>query len=88
MEWCEGDPNNDSNPFQFVQCWLNLPTAWNYEPSIPRVTLLHSNREMASHKVNFVHDIHRLSRRISAQDQCVKDPLWVLAYRMNHKGNQ
>ena len=88
MELCEGDPIDDSNPFQCVQCWLNLPTARNYDPSIPRVILLCSEGEMASRKITFVDDIHGLSRRITAQDRCVKDPPRVLAYRMNHKGNQ
>ena len=88
MELCEGDPRDTNNPFEFAQCYLNLPTAIHYDPSLPRVMLLKSDGELASRKVTFVDDIHGLSRGVEAQDQCVRNPPRVLAYRMNHKGNQ
>ena len=40
MELCEGDPEEPTNPFWYSECWLNLPTARNYDPSMPRVMLL------------------------------------------------
>ncbi|KAL3794045.1 hypothetical protein HJC23_008933 [Cyclotella cryptica] len=43
--------------------------AKNYDPSMPRVLLLRSDRELANRKVTFADDIHGLSRGVDAQDQ-------------------
>ena len=88
MELCEGDPSDTSNPFQYHECWLNLPTSREYDPSLPRVLLLRADGELANRKVTFVDDIHGGSRGRLASDASVKEPPRVLAMKMNHKGNQ
>ena len=88
LELCEGDPEDRFNPFQYSECWLNLPTARNYDPSMPRVMLLRSDGELANRKVTFVDDIHGGSRGRTARDKSVTEPPRVLGYKMNHKGNQ
>jgi hypothetical protein len=40
MEMVQGDPRDTTNPYHYHECWLNLPTAKNYDPSMPRVLLL------------------------------------------------
>ena len=88
MELCRGDPTDDSNPFQFAECWLNLPMAKTYDPSLPRVLLLRKDGELATREVTFVDDIHGMSRGKLPRDLSVKEPPRILATRMNHKGNQ
>jgi hypothetical protein len=61
LEMAEGDPSDPTNPFHYHECWLNLPTAKNYDPSMPRVLLLKEDGELATRKATSVDDIHGVS---------------------------
>lgn len=77
-----------THPFHYSECWLNLPAATNYDPLMPWIMLLQQDGELANRKVTFVDDIHGIRHGKQVEDQCVKEPPQVLAFRMNHKGNQ
>ena len=61
-EVCKGNPGDRTSEFQFASCHLNLPTADNYDPSMPRVMLLQEDDELATTEVTFVDDIHVAGR--------------------------
>ena len=86
MELCEGDPSDPLNPFQYHECWLNLPASRNYDPSMPRVILLRTDGEKATRRVTFVDDIHGSSRGRDAGP--AREASRVLAGGMNYLGNQ
>ena len=86
MEMAEGDPKDPTNPFRYAECYLNLPTAKNYDPSMPRVMLLREDGELATRRVTFVDDIHGSDRGKSPED--VREAPRVLACKMNYYGNQ
>ena len=86
MEMCMGDPHALDNPFQYEQCWLNLPTSPDYDPSMPRVLLLKKNGELAAMKVTFVDDLHAADRGKTAAP--AREAARVIATRMNYYGNQ
>jgi hypothetical protein len=62
MELAQGDPKDENNPFQYDYCWLNLPTAKNYDPSMPRVMLLTKDGELTTRRVTFIDDLHGASQ--------------------------
>jgi hypothetical protein len=62
MEMVQGDPRDTTNPYHYHECWLNLPTAKNYDPSMPRVLLLKEDGELATIQAMFVDDLHGVSR--------------------------
>ncbi|KAL7480927.1 hypothetical protein ACHAW6_006593 [Cyclotella cf. meneghiniana] len=88
MELSKGGLAYVTHPFHYSECWLNLPSATNYDPLMPWVMLLQQDGELANRKVTFVDDIHGIRHGKQVEDQCVKEPPQVLAFRMNHKGNQ
>jgi hypothetical protein len=48
MEMVQGDPADTKNPYHYKECWLNLPTSKEYDPSLPRVLLLREDGELAT----------------------------------------
>jgi len=86
MELCEGNPSDASNPFQYSECWLNLPGSLTYDPSMPRVILLRTDGEMATKRVTFVDDIHGASR--GTDEDPAREASRRLAGKMNYYGNQ
>ena len=86
MEMCMGDPEDDMNPFQYHEVWLNLPGAKNYDPSMPRLIFLTKEGEMATRKVTFVDDIHGAAR--GSSDAPAREAYRILACLMNYFANQ
>jgi hypothetical protein len=86
MEMAQGNPQDESNPFHYHSCWLNLPMAKNYDPSMPQVMLLKKNGELATRRVTFVDDLHATSHGKLGKE--AREAARVLACKMNHKGNQ
>jgi hypothetical protein len=86
MEMVQGDPRDTTNPYHYHECWLNLPTAKNYDPSMPRVLLLKEDGELATRQAMFVDDLHGVSR---GKDQSeAREAGRVTAFKMNYYGNQ
>lgn len=52
----KGDHRDPRNPFQWHRVHLNLPTAENFDPSLPRVLRIRKDGELASDSVMFVDD--------------------------------
>ena len=86
MELCMGNPEDDSNPFQWDQVLLNLPFTVTYDPSMPRVMLITRAGELATRKVVFVDDTHGAGRGKTSKEATRAQR--ILAKRMNYYGNQ
>jgi hypothetical protein len=56
LELCKGDHHDPSNPFQWDSVQLNLPDNPIYDPSIPRVRLIRTDRAVASGVITFFDD--------------------------------
>jgi hypothetical protein len=86
MELCQGNPDDEANPYQYSECWLNLPTSKNYDPSMPRVMLLRRDGELATRRATFVDDLHGAARGKTGDN--ARQASKATARRMNFYGNQ
>jgi len=90
MEVAMGDPSSPDNEFQFARCHLNLPTARDYDPSLPRVLLLRKDGELATRGVTFVDDA-RIAARVRSGKfgfDLAAAGCKQLKSRLNSMGNQ
>ena len=86
LELAQGDPEDPTNPFHFHECWMNLPTSLDYDPSMPRVLLLKEDGELATRRVTFIDDLHGVSRSRDGSE--AGEAARILACKMNYYGNQ
>ena len=81
---CQGEPNEENNPFAWVVVVENYPCSMRYDPSLPRVMLLNEEGELAARQACYVDDIHVAARGHEATVAACKK----LKSRMNSLGNQ
>ncbi len=62
LEICKGDGHDPNNHWQWETVHLNLPWSQLYDPSMPRVVLVWKDGELATQEVNYVDDIHPVTR--------------------------
>ena len=65
LELAKLPPRHPTSHFRWGRVVLNLPTSDSWDPSLPRVLLLRNDDdELATQEVNYVDDIHPVSRGI------------------------
>ena len=74
--------------FHSTRCVLNLPTATNYDPSLPRVLLLREDGEVAARQVTQVDDIRVAARAKVGEFDHAAAACKQLKSRLNSFGNQ
>ena len=86
LELAKGEPDDPHSRFQWKRVHLNLPTMKSWDPSLPRVLLLRADGELATQQVDYVDDIHPVSRGrdVTTAEMDAK----YLKSRMNSFGNQ
>lgn len=84
LECCTSDRKNEKKPFQWEHVRLNLPMAPDYNPSMPRVMLLHKDGELATRQKVYVDDIHIARRGHQPTNHASR----YLSSRMNYYSNQ
>ena len=63
LDLCVGNREDEKNPFHWKEFHCNLPTAVEYDASMPRIMKLRSDGELACDKITFVDDTHVAGRR-------------------------
>ena len=76
LEMCQGEPNEENNPFAWVVVVENYPCSMRYDPLLPRVILLNKEGKLAARQACYVDDIHVAARGHEATvAACVQDEL-------------
>ena len=86
LELARGEPFDPNSRFQWKKVHLNLPTTKTWDPSLPRVLLLREDGELATQEVDYVDDIHPVSRGRD-ETNAVLDAKYLKS-RMNSYANQ
>lgn len=86
LEWVKRPPHDTASPYQFDRVILNLPTADGWDPSLQRVLRIRKDGELASAEVNYVDDLHPVSRGID-DTEAVRTAKFTKS-QLNSVGNQ
>ena len=84
LEIVKGDRSDRNNPFHWATILLNLPSARDYDPTLPRVVKTTADGKPAGDAVMYMDD----GRPVGESEEGCRQVGRALSSRLNHLGQQ